>query len=380
MNKTISFLVFLLLFAFCGASFAADRNVISPKRDVSLKFEISNAIEKGLKWLEKKQNPDGSWSQPEHPALSSLVLTAFMGEPSGKYLAEKPQAIRNGYRYLMSNVQPDGGIYSRKTATPMENYNTSIAMVALMVARDPSYDAALKNARAYVMSLQNEGGIGYNKTGHTDMSNTYIGLEALYYSKYLDQDKADKDLKKLDWNAAINFIQRCQNLPQYNPQEWVTDDAANRGGFVYAQNESKAGEVTLPSGRKALRSYGSMSYAGLLSYIYADMKKDDPRVQAVYKWLGENYTLAENPGMGQEGLYYYFHTMAKGLSAYGADEITLTDGKTVNWRKDLALRLMSLQNGEEGSWVNPTGRWWEKDPVLTTSYAVITLEIIFRGM
>ena len=49
-----------------------------------------------------------------------------------------------------------------------------------------------------------------------------------------------------------------------------------------------AGETNLPSGRVALRSYGSISYAGLLSYIYADLKKDDPRVQAEVLQLEPN--------------------------------------------------------------------------------------------
>ena len=69
------------------------------------------------------------------------------------------------------------------------------------------------------------------------------------------------------------------------------------------------------SKRVALRSYGSISYAGMMSFAYARVEKDDDRVRAVIDWLGSNYTLDENPGMGQEGLYYYYHLMAKALSA-----------------------------------------------------------------
>jgi squalene-hopene/tetraprenyl-beta-curcumene cyclase len=73
--------------------------------------------------------------------------------------------------------------------------------------------------------------------------------------------------RDLNWSAAIQFIQRCQNLPTHNPEKWASDDPQNKGGFIYAPGESKAGQTNLPSGRVALRSYGSMSYAGLLSYI-----------------------------------------------------------------------------------------------------------------
>lgn len=370
----------------CGgmASWAADAVIVVPRRgDPSLKNEVAAAVQKGLKWLQKKQNADGSWSQAEVPALSALALTAFMGAPSGSYRNEKPEFIQKGYVYLLRNVQPDGGIYFVSKDLPfLENYNTSIAMMALLVARDAAYEPVIRKARNYLVGLQNKGGVGYNKTGNSDMSNTLMALEALHYSKYLvrDVDPKAEGVKDLDWKAAREFIQSCQNLTEYNKLAWASDDSQNKGGFAYSTYESKAGEVKLPSGKTALRSYGSMSYAGLLSYIYADMPKDDPRVKAVLAWLRDNYTLEENPGMGQEGLYYYFHTMAKGLSLAGIDTLTLKDGRTVNWRKELAVKLMSLQDGEQGFWQNPNGRWNEKDPVLATSYAVIVLEIIDRGL
>ncbi len=363
---------------------AAETRVIAQKKpDLSLRYEVEHALDKGLNWLIEKQNPDGSWSQAEYPALTALVLKAFMGEPSGKYLATKPEFVERGYRYLLGNVQADGGIYSKAVDQPLESYNTAIGMMALLLAREPAFEPTIKRARNYLVSLQNDGGIGYNKSGHSDMSNTVIALEALYYSKYLEADGSRGDLepaRKLDWAAALRFISRSQNLPGSNPEKWASDDPANRGGFVYFPGDSKAGEEKLADGRTALRSYGSMSYAGLLSYVYADLAKDDPRVTAVYDWLRKNYTLSENPGMGAQGLFYYYHTMAKALSAYGVERIALDDGREVDWRKELALKLLSLQNGEEGFWINENGRWWERDPVLVTAYALVSLEILHRGI
>ena len=78
-------------------------------------------------------------------------------------------------------------------------------------------------------------------------------------------------------------------------------------------------------------------------------------------------------------MYYYYHTMAKALSAYGAKTLVLKDGKEINWRRDLTKRLLDAQS-PEGFWVNKNNRWWERDPVLVTSYAVLTLEILWRGL
>lgn len=154
----------------------------------------------------------------------------------------------------------------------------------------------------------------------------------------------------------------------------------NKGGFVYYPGHSMAGgETNATTGRIALRSYGSISYGGMLSYIYASLKRDDPRVVAVFDWLRANYTLEENPGMGPQGLYYYLHTMTKALTIYGVDELELKDGRKLNWRKEVAMRLLNLQR-QDGSWLNDNARWWEKDPALVTSYAVLSLEMIWRGL
>jgi squalene-hopene/tetraprenyl-beta-curcumene cyclase len=212
------------------------------------------------------------------------------------------------------------------------------------------------------------------------LSNTTFALEALHYTRYLEKEVGgDPESKQLNWKAALKFITRCQNLPGYNDQKWASDNPENKGGFVYFPGDSKAGETKPSEGQPALRSYGSMSYAGLLSYIHAQLDKEDPRVKAVYEWLTKNFSLDENPGMGKEGLFYYYHTMAKALHAYGANTLVLKNGKQINWRELLAKRLLDLQNSD-GFWVNESGRWWEKDPVLVTSYAAITLEILYRGL
>jgi len=221
--------------------------------------------------------------------------------------------------------------------------------------------------------------VGYgNKYSHSDLNNTLTALEALYHSKRLVADSRAADAKDLDWQAAIRFLQHCQNLPGPNPEPWASADPAHRGGFIYYPGHSMAGGVTnSQTGRVALRSYGSASYAGLLSYIYADLKRDDTRVTAVLDWLRANYTLEENPGMGPQGLYYYLHLLTKGLSAAQVQELELKDGRKVNWRREVALRLLNLQK-RDGSWENDNARWWEKETALTTSYALLALELVWR--
>jgi squalene-hopene/tetraprenyl-beta-curcumene cyclase len=117
----------------------------------------------------------------------------------------------------------------------------------------------------------------------------------------------------------------------------------------------------------------------MLSFIYAGLDKNDPRVKAVIQWITENYTLDENPGLGAEGLYYYYHTMAKGLSIAGVDFLKTKDGKIIDWRVDLSRKLLNLQKGD-GSWGNSAGRWMESDSTLTTAYMLMALGRVYSTL
>jgi squalene-hopene/tetraprenyl-beta-curcumene cyclase len=358
------------------------------KTDVSFRNEVQLAIDKGINWLNSSQSTNGCWSTPDQPAITGLALSAYMGDPSEAFKARSASAVAKGYQFVLAHAQPDGRIVQKG----LDNYNTAICAMALINAHDQNFDPAIRRARHWLLGQQvdlNEkgkidspfdGGVGYGDKGdHSDMNNTLTALETLYYSKFVDKKEGASGVKDLNWDAAVHFIQTCQNLPSFNKEPWVSDDPKDHGGFVYTPAESKAGSETNAAGHVALRSYGSISYAGLLSYVYADLKKDDPRVQAVFDWLRTNYTVDENPGMGEQGLYYYLQLMTKALAIYGVDKLELKSGQAVDWRRQVAMKLINLQKAD-GSWANASGRWLERDPALVTAYSLISLEILYRGI
>ena len=355
----------------------------------SLKGELQRAIAKGIDFLKTKQAADGSWSDASLPALSALPLRAIAGDPARAKGQPLPEWAKKGYAYLVSTQKEDGGLYTKGLGT----YNTSISIMALLAANDPALDEAAKKARRYLVAQQMDldekgktdnamdGGVGYGAGGkpHSDLSNTVMALESLRYAKKKFSDEGSQKEPDLDWNAAITFVSRCQNLKGSNDQPWAGDDPEERGGFVYSPSESKAGEKESAPGQKTYQTYGSMSYAGLLSFIYAQVDAKDPRVVAAKEWLEKNYTLKENPRMGAQGLFYYYHTMAKALSAAGIQKLKTPNGE-VDWKNELALQVMGLQK-PDGSWLNDTSnRWMENDPVLVTSYAILVLEQIYYGL
>ena len=122
-----------------------------------------------------------------------------------------------------------------------------------------------------------------------------------------------------------------------------------------------------------------MTYSGLKSFIHAKVAKTDSRVKAAFQWIRNNYDLKQNPGMGAQGLFYYYHTMAKAMNAYGDEIIIDGDGNKHKWREELADQLLQIQHAE-GYWVNENGRWWENNSVLVTAYVVLALEDVVGGV
>lgn len=373
----------------------------------SLKHEIGRAIERGNEFLQANQT-GGIWGSKAFPAMTALPVTAYMRSP---YREDPlPGYIRQGYRFIVESQKDNGAIYNRGLAS----YNTSVCMMALLAADREDYAPAILKARAFLVRQQNHfapdnpyrGGIGYgdeNSPPIADLSNTSMALEAIHYSRQLAQDSKYGEQPELDWDAAVEFVSRLQQTSDDKPED--------KGGFIYRpedpgtadkpQGPPSAGERRGPgrpeaggppgAGRQGWQggsgeqgseprgAYGSMTYAGIQSLIYANLGKDDPRVQMALEWLGSHYTLDENPGVGLQGLYYYYQAMSKAMAATGLDTLTLSDGSTVDWREDLAKKLVTTQK-PDGSWVNTNNRWWESDPILVTSYCILALEQLYYSI
>jgi squalene-hopene/tetraprenyl-beta-curcumene cyclase len=373
--------------AFCVR--AESDPVLKNPKNLSLRNEVQTAIDRGLAFLQSQQKPDGSWSNSDHPALTAMPVLAFQRAAGGKNVSNPPKFLKKAYEYLRTHVKPDGGIYNKG----LSNYNTSVVMMALLATGDATDEPIIEAARKFVGGQQASkmakpelnGGFGYGPTGaspkrqHPDLDNTLVALEAI---RTYERSRPASELASagdLDWEAARAFISRTQNHPPTNAESWASLDPQNAGGFIYYPGFSNAGEQDLGKGKKAWRSYGTMTYAGMLSLLYSDVKKDDPRVRTALGWIQRNYTLEENPGMEMQGYYYYLHLMAKALAASGVDRLDTLDGKKIDWVRELATRLINLQKGD-GQWINTTGRWMESDPILVTSYSVLALHILYQRL
>lgn len=332
--------------------------------------DIDGVTEKAIRFLRITQRDDGSWTKSDMTGVTGLVTTALLRSGVS---AEDPM-IATALKHLLASQQPSGGFHSKDSL--QKNYETCITIFALSEANeDGKYDAAIKKAEGFLRELQWDqgegiessdpafGGGGYGSHQRPDLSNTQYLIEALRKAGVSDDDPAMEKVRV--------FVSRTQNL-ETGANDTKFSGLINDGGFYYtpaAGGDSKAG--TTENG--GLRSYGSMTYAGLKSLIYAGVKEDDERVVSAKAWLQNHYTLQENPGMGQQGLFYYFHTFAKTMSLVAPDgTFSDADGKSHDWKAELRTRLSELQQ-RNGSWQNPADRWYEGDPNLVTAYSLMGL-------
>lgn len=338
-----------------------------------LEEQVDRLAGRGIEFLKSRgQAADGSFSGETGVAVTALCVRAI--------LEHRPEAvddpsIRKALEYIESHVRSDGGIYA--SGSRHQNYETSIAAMGLLAANEGDrYDSILGRAEAFLKDIQWDesegvgpddvryGGAGYGSSGtRPDLSNTAFLIEAL---RGLGNDADDESIQK-----ALRFVLRSQNLAEHGNDTEHADKIGD-GGFYYtpaAGGQSKAGE-TADGG---LRSYASMTYAGLKSMIYAGLTPDDPRVEAATEFIRNHYSLEDNPGMGKQGLYYYFHTFAKALDVAEVDVIDDASGTAHPWRAELVRKLAETQQ-EDGSWVNlGSERWMEGDRQLVTAYALLAL-------
>jgi squalene-hopene/tetraprenyl-beta-curcumene cyclase len=386
MRGTRLFLAFAVAAAGCTRA-PKPEGVAKPGGDgVGAAESYEAAARKAVEFLRTHQNADGGFGNVKGRPMSTVGVTSLaaysmMVSPAKLTEASSPE-LAKAIQFIVTKQDDSGCIVD--PVQNVANYNTSVGVMALVRTGNPAYADAIAKAKAYLRGIQLDEGEGVDRDnpffgggpyapGKTisDASNTGMWMDAM---KELGLEADDPAMQK-----ALVFMQRVSNNPEVNDQPWAkTVDPADAGGAVYRPAESPdktaAGEPVDISkkGKRGLtgwRSYGSMTYQMFKGFIYAGLKKEDPGVSGALDWIGNNWTLEENPGIGDEGQYYYYRVFARAHRAFGEKLVAGHD-----WATELGDKLVRLQKAD-GSWANPNGRWMEDDPALATAYALEALSI-----
>jgi hypothetical protein len=339
------------------------------------------AMQRGLSYLAKVQSPNGTFFESKEVAptdmeprkraasvaVTAMALKAFVqaGELAPKESGAKARAA-------IDRVLGDDAALALVTNGGIGNYVMScIAGAARAIAwlRANQWD----DGEGLGATTDWFGGAGYGNGKRPDLSNTQMMVEAMHDAGVSPDDPA--------MQRALAFVARTQNRKESNPAAWAQGGSGD-GGFVYspanggesfASEDAGEGRYGEKLAVKSLRSYGSMTYAGYKSLLYAGLSADDPRVKDALGWIARNFTFAENPGLGQQGYFYYVHAVSRAMHASRLDSLADAQGKARDWRAELVDAIVARQR-EDGSWKNGTPRWEEANEELATIYCVLALQ------
>jgi squalene-hopene/tetraprenyl-beta-curcumene cyclase len=377
----------------------------TPLQD-GLPKRLTEAYGRAADWLVSQQDASGAWKQgPPDQAQPSLAYTGLMvaalADGPGELRAKYKEPVAKGVAFMLSKQNSDGSFGEGPGNAFLKVYTTSIVLMAISLAAPDKKDA-IGNARGYLKANQlkegpDKGSLGYgDKELKIDQGKPVAKpmIPNLSTTGFAAEGLARSGLPKDDqfWKLVVEYVQKCQNNSETNTDaDFVARlkakglSVGDDGGLFYAANpeDMKAGTVKLTD-KEIIKSYGSMTYDGLKTYIYAGLTKDDPRVKAALDWIRKNYSVEAHPGFAFDdkrthlmGIFYYYLIMARAFDALGEKTITTIDGKVHRWANELGDQLLKIQK-EQKMWVNENPRWWESDPLLVTSYVLNTLNAVMK--
>jgi squalene cyclase len=319
------------------------------RAEVKMDEETKKACERALKWLAKKQNQDGSWSDgayQHNTAITAFTLLAFMSQGhlpnKGHYAPE----VTKGTDFLIASQREDGYLVGARGGNMYCHGMATLALAELWGSTgDNKVKPVLEKAIKLIEGSQNsQGGWRYEPrpTG-ADISVTIMQVMALRAAY-----NAGLDVKKETIDKAIKYIESCYDSPT--------------GGFTYQPGNRSPGFARTAAGICVLYLTGRAAEY-LKEPDATDPKSKKVNLDRAVSFLKKKIGLQTHYWYG---VYYGAHAMYQ----YGQEK-----GKEKewdDWYTALVKELLPKQKvtGDEGYWQGS-----DVGPIYGTSIAVIVLSV-----
>ncbi|MGD9645986.1 MAG: DUF4159 domain-containing protein [Pirellulales bacterium] len=301
--------------------------------------QVRQSIERAIGYLKREQREDGTWPdwQTNAGGMTSLCTLALLnaGVPT------TDETIQRALKYL------------RKM--PPEWTYAAALQTMVFCAAEPQADAARIQALArwfedtQIKIGANRGAWSYPRA-MGDNSNTQFAMLALY-----EAERAGARVNTETWRMSLGYWKGCQNAD---------------GSWGYQPGNPGT---------------GSMTCAGITSYIIASgqlypgdatVEKDqvqccedhgrDRTLDRALGWLGDNFSVHNNPGRGDAWLFYYL---------YGVERVgRMTARRFIgahDWYREGTDMFVRAQDELSGFWRG--GGAGENNSFVSTSMALLFL-------
>lgn len=354
----------LALLAFLGAGYGHDAKQTIVDTTRAKRHVVGDAVKKGLNYLLKKQNPDGSFASDDRPfmyneSLAAMALTEAYGLSQNRYYKEPAQKAVN----------------------------------FLVAAQYPNPAGKGKWGWRYKSLQQIERDVGLG-TGATAGKN----LLELY----------DADTSATGWCIMALKSAKLSNL--------VVPDEAMAGGLDFAKYatgkegmvgylrpEQAGAEISDDTDSTVLEHHtyhpASMSALGMCIRIFAEHDPKDPflplAADFIIKDLPDAGKLDPKTNTRKPVDYYYWYYASIALNQFDGPDAPRKTGKYWGpWNKKMVDAVIALQDATDdrkteadptkracqtGGWIVPD-RWGSHygGPIYQTAINVLTLEVYYR--
>ena len=301
---------------------------IAPELKVDPKLE--QCVKRGLDYLAKTQNADGSWpgQYGQVSGVVGLAVLAFLahGEmpDEGKY----GQVIRRAVDFIVRSQQSNGLLQGRQGRAMYSHGFATLALAEVYgVIKDPRVGPALKKAVGLIVKAQNSRDGWRYSVNSQDADTTVSGAQmvALRAAATAGIEVPNETIKR-----GVKFYKRCYSAG---------------GGFGY----------TGASGPNHARSGIGL----LVLSLSGEYRSREAKTTA--DWL-----LAR--GAVQAGDHYFFYA-----TYYCSQAMFQAGGKYwKQWNSTMTPTLIALQN-QDGSWPAKSG-----GVVCDTAFALLSIEINYN--
>jgi len=314
-----------------------------------------DAVVKGLDYLQRTQNPDGSWENSNKSAMTGLALLCYLGHCETPLSPKYGETVLNAITFLVNlGMQNDGRLIQKGGESNRQwVYEHGIATYALAEAATfcqqgnidvPNLQEITRKAGQFIIDHQNPatGGWAYGyqtSGGHEDLSVVAWQMQAL---KACEHSGLDFKGMRSCINKAVSYVKQRHG---------------SSGGFSYrgrADGNSK---------------YWNLTGAGMLSLqLWAQGSSSEVRSGA--KYLRENSGFRYNEGGHFSDLYCHYYECQAMMNRGGADWTFYNE----NFRDE----LLAAQ-AEDGSFKRPANALHQTGRVhYATCLSILMLEVYYR--
>jgi len=362
MGRTIPGTASLLGLALAAAGVAAVARASdgpAPRADAHLagtaRAAVDAAIERGTRWLLARQDARGAFVAVTAKPTAEVALTAVALWAAAPSRGGAPEKAAAATEFLLRHRQPDGGIYDPRSGLAV--YTSGIAAQALRALAPPPSSPLADAAHAVEL---------------------FVYQHAIPES-YVDLAEAAPDARADVGAGAARVLDSASGLTAEQKSALAFLARSSEGGGRLPSRTRK------PQWKAPGAQLDAFSYDDMLPMVYLPLAHDHQIAQRAYEAVRTGYELDRNPDLtrrygaagfqpGTQGLYYYYVVLARALAVRATPWLTTADGRRHDWVRELSQKLVARQ-APDGSWVNSDATWWEDEPVLVTSYALIALAI-----